>query len=117
MDTTGYNEELNKAFVKGTINDFVYRNYLSNRNQFSIYKSPLDFEKNYTIDEKTWKNLSNYAAKDSVNFTLFGIKEKQALTKQIKLLTARQIWRNEGLFKVSNAQDSLIKKALEVLSN
>ncbi len=117
MDTTGYNEELNKAIVKGTISDFVYHNYLANRTQFSVYKSPLDFEKNYNIDEDTWKNLSNYAAKDSVNFTLFGKKEKQALTKQIKLLTARQIWRNEGLFKVSNAQDSLIKKALQVLNN
>jgi carboxyl-terminal processing protease len=116
VDTTGYNGELNKAIVKGTINDFVYRNYLYNRTQFAVYKSPLDFEKNYSIDEQTWRNLTNYAIKDSVDLTLLGTKEKQALTKQIKLSTARQIWKSEGLFKVSNANDPVIKKALEVLN-
>lgn len=117
IDTVDYGIEITKALIKGTINDFVYKNFLANKNQFAVYKSPADFEKNYIIDVATWNNLNSYAIKDSVNFKLLGPKEKTTLEKQIKILTARQIWRNEGLFEVSNAQDELVKKALEVLKN
>jgi len=117
IDTFSFNKEINKALIKGSINDFVYKNYLANKSQFSKYKSPLDFEKNYTVDDSTWNKLNNYVVKDSVNFKSLGTKEKSELSKQIKILTARQIWRNEGLFEVSNAQDELVKKALEVLKN
>ena len=117
IDTFTFNKELNRALIKGTINDFVYKNYLANKGQFLKYKSPRDFEKNYTVDDSTWKNLNDYVVRDSINLKALGTKEKVALTKQIKMLTARQIWRNEGLFEVSNAQDELVKKALEVLKN
>ncbi|MEO6452588.1 MAG: S41 family peptidase [Ginsengibacter sp.] len=117
IDTLKYNAEINKALIKGTINDFVYKNYLANKNKFALYKSPRDFEKNYTIDTATWNNLNNYAIKDSVNLKSLGPKEKTTLTKQFKILTARQIWRNEGLFEVSNTEDTIVKKALEVLKN
>jgi carboxyl-terminal processing protease len=117
IDTFNLSKEISKALLKGTINNFVYKNYIANRNQFSKYKSPTDFEKNYTVDENTWEKLNDYAKKDSINFTSLGTKEKNALSRQIKILTARQIWRNEGLFEVSNAQDELVKKALEVLKN
>jgi len=117
IDTFSFNKEINKALIKGSINDFIYKNYLANKSEFLKYKSPLDFEKNYIIDDSTWNKLNNYVAKDSVNFKSLGTKEKSELSKQIKILTARQIWRNEGLFEVSNAQDELVKKALEVLKN
>ena len=85
--------------------------------EYAKYKSPMDFEKNYSVDDSTWNKLNNYVVKDSVSFKSLGTKEKSELSKQIKILTARQIWRNEGLFEVSNAQDELVKKALEVLKN
>ncbi len=117
IDTVVHNAEISKAITKGTINDFVYKNYLANKNQFAAYPSPMEFEKNYTVDNTTWNNLTIYAVKDSVNLKSLGTKEKTTLSKQIKILTARQIWRNEGLFEVSNAEDTLVKKALEVLKN
>lgn len=117
IDTVIYNTEISKAITKGTINDFVYKNYLANKGKFAAYKTPHDFEKNYTVDMLTWNNLGDYAVKDSVNLKTLGPKEKTTLSKQIKILTARQIWRNEGLFEVSNAEDILVKKALEVLKN
>jgi carboxyl-terminal processing protease len=39
-------------------------------------------------------------------------KEKTELVKRIKSSIARQIWRNEGFFEVSNASDETIKTAL-----
>jgi carboxyl-terminal processing protease len=117
LDSLNYGAELSKAYVKGTINDFVYINYILNKSTFSAFSSPLQFEKQYKVDDKMWDDLNSYAKKDSVNLTNLGTKEKLAVAKQIKLLTARQIWNNEGLFEVSNAEDEFIKKALEVLKN
>ncbi len=117
IDTVVFKGELNKALLKGTISDFVFRNFLAHRNEFSMYKSPLDFQKKYTLDAATWQNLNNYALKDSLNFKSLGAKELSALSKEIKILTARQIWRNEGFFEVSNTDDEVVKKALEVLKN
>ncbi len=43
-------------------------------------------------------------------------KGKSLLEKQIKTLTARQIWRTEGLYEVSNPEDETVQKALQVIS-
>lgn len=117
LDSVSYGTDLSRAFFKGTITDFVYVNYINNRPSFSTFSSPLQFEKQYQVDDKTWSDLNNYAKKDSVDLTKLHIDEKTAVAKQIKLLTARQIWSNEGLFEVSNAEDEFIKKALSVLKD
>ncbi len=116
IDTGGLSKELSLAYFKGTIADFVYGNYFKNKTQFSSYKSPADFQKNYFVDEATIRNLYDYAAHDSINFNLLTARDKQELSKQIKILTARQLWHNEGLWEVSNANDMIVQKALEVLS-
>lgn len=117
IDTIVFKGKINRALLKGTINDFVYKNYLANKAQFSLYKSPIDFAKNYAADAKTLRDLDNYALQDSLNLKSLDAKEISALSKEIKILTARQIWRNEGFFEVSNAEDEVVKKALEVLKN
>jgi carboxyl-terminal processing protease len=116
FDTSGFNTEIRKVYIKGTINKFVYGNYLANKNKFTTYTSPIQFEKNYSIDEATWNSFKAFAVKDSINMNMVGGKGKAELSKQIKILTARQIWRNEGLYEVSNAEDVTVKKALEVLN-
>jgi carboxyl-terminal processing protease len=115
LDTSGFNSEIRKIYIKGTINKFVYGNYLANKNKLAAYKSAIQFEKNYSVDENTWKGFKELAVKDSINITMIGSKEKNELLKQIKILTARQLWRTEGLYEVSNAGDTTVKKALEVL--
>lgn len=117
LDSVNYSAELSKAYIRGTINDFAYTNYINNKSAFSVFSSPLQFEKQYKVDDKTWNELNLYAKKDSINLTDLVTEEKVAVAKQIKLLTARQIWNNEGLFEVSNAEDEFIKKALDVLKN
>ncbi|HEY8688224.1 MAG TPA: S41 family peptidase [Chitinophagaceae bacterium] len=116
VDTSGFNAEIRKIYIKGTINKFVYGNYLANKNKFMAYASPGQFEKNYLIDDVTWNSFKAFAATDSINMNVVDEKEKSELLKQIKILTARQIWRNEGLYEVSNTEDATIKKALEVLT-
>ena len=115
LDTAGFNKQLSAIYYKGTLNDFVFRNYIGNKAFFSKYQTPLKFEKEYMVDPATWSNLTNYALHDSMHLQSITLAQKQELEKQVKILTARQIWQNEGLYEVSNAEDATVKKALEIL--
>jgi carboxyl-terminal processing protease len=104
-----------KSYLKGTLSDFVYTNYLNHQKEFDSFKTPKIFNEKYNVDAATLNDLTNYAARDSIYFNLDN-REKTLLAKQIKILTARQIWRTEGLYEVSNPDDETIKKAIEVLT-
>ncbi|HEX7458350.1 MAG TPA: S41 family peptidase, partial [Ginsengibacter sp.] len=115
-DTTAFDKELAKIYLSGTLNNFVYINYLDHEKQFNSYKTPKDFEEKYNVDAETLNDFKNYAAKDSINYNVEDAKGKELLEKQIKSLTARQIWRTEGLYEVSNPEDETVQKALQVIS-
>ena len=115
IDTGGVNKQLTGFYIKGTINNFAFRNYLNNKSKFVAYSGPMDFEKRYTMDPNSWMNLINFAKHDSIDLRSLTTLQKAEVEKQIKILTARQIWQNEGLYEVSNAEDPIVKKALEVL--
>ncbi len=116
-DTLAMDKEITLAIIKGTFNSFIYRNYLAHRKEFQSYNSPEIFQEKYHADDATLKSLKEYAEKDSINFDLGDTKEKSLLQKQIKVMTARQIWRTQGLYEVSNPDDETVNKALEFLKN
>ncbi len=115
-DTTSFDKELAKVYISGTLNDFIYKNYLNHEKEFNSFKTPKEFEENYNVDAATLNDFKNYAAKDSINYNLEDEKGKELLEQQIKTLTARQIWRTEGLYEVSNPEDKTVQKGLEVIS-
>ncbi|MDQ2863026.1 MAG: S41 family peptidase, partial [Bacteroidota bacterium] len=98
-DTTSFDRQIARVYLSGTLGNFVYVNYLDNEKQFDDYKTPADFEKKYTVDAATLSNFKNYAAKDSITFNIDSPSEKSQLEKQIKELTARQIWRGNKLLR------------------
>ncbi|MDQ2718674.1 MAG: S41 family peptidase [Bacteroidota bacterium] len=114
-DTASFDKALMKAFMSGTINKFIYLNYLRNEKEFKSYASPEIFAQKYVVDEGTLNNLKLYAQKDSIHFNLNNAEEKALLSKQIKVLTARQIWRTQGFYEVNNNYDEGVKKALELM--
>ena len=115
-DTLAYDKEIAKAYLKGTISNFVYINYLNHEKEFDSFKTPKIFNEKYHVDEPTLENLKRYAARDSVNLNPADSGEKALLSKQLKIMTARQIWRTEGMYEVSNSDDQTVKKAIEFLS-
>jgi carboxyl-terminal processing protease len=66
-------------------------------------------------DEQLWNSLTTYAAKDTIDLHYIPSRDKQVLQHRIKALMARQIWRTEGYYEVSNAYDSVVSRALETL--
>ena len=115
FDTSAFDKEVAKAYLKGTMDNFVYMNYLDHEKEFNLFKTPKAFVENYMVNDATLNDLKNYASKDSITFDLNDAKEKAFLEKQIKLITARQIWRTEGLYEVSNPDDETIRKALKII--
>ena len=103
-------KKLPKIYLSGALNNFVYNNYLDHEKEFNSYKSPKDFQEKYKVDAATLNDFKNYAAKDSIKYNLEDATGKQLLEKQIKSLTARQIWRTEGLYEVSNPTTKRFKK-------
>ncbi|MEP7251087.1 MAG: S41 family peptidase [Ginsengibacter sp.] len=114
-DTLTVDKEITLALIKGTFNNFIYRNYLQHEQEFKNYNSPKVFQEKYNVDDATLTSLKSYATKDSINFDLSDSKEKSLLQKQIKVMTARQIWRTQGLYEVSNPDDKTVNKALEYI--
>lgn len=114
-DTLTYDRNVMKLLMSGMLNEFVYRNYLHHQQQFDAYKNASDFNKNYTVEEETFQNLKELAKKDSLQLTLNNPAEKAQISRQIKSLTARQIWRTEGFFEINNTYDDVVKKAVELL--
>jgi carboxyl-terminal processing protease len=114
-DTLTYDRNVMKLLMSGMLNEFVYRNYLHHQKQFDAYKNASDFNKNYTVEEETFQNLKEMAGKDSLQLTLNNPAEKAQISRQIKSLTARQIWRTEGFFEINNTYDDVVKKAVELL--
>lgn len=115
FDTTSIEKNVMTILMNGTLNKFVYLNFLKHQKQLKEYTSPKIFEDKYVADDATLNDLKLYAEKDSVNLNLKNPKEKALLQKQIKTLTAREIWNTEGFYEVNNNYDSTIRKALELM--
>jgi carboxyl-terminal processing protease len=67
------------------------------------------------VSDETLNALKLYAQKDSIKLNPKNKLEKAILQKQIKVLTAREIWRTEGFYEVNNTYDSTVAKALELM--
>jgi carboxyl-terminal processing protease len=115
FDTTTQPQQVIQLFARGTIRNFVYNYYVEHKNQLQQYKTPEQFHQQFNIGENEWSELQNFAVKDSVDIQHLNANAKAFITQQMKNLLARQIWRSEGFFELSNADDPMIKKALAVL--
>jgi carboxyl-terminal processing protease len=115
FDTSSIEKNVMKVLMSGTLNQFVYLNFLKHQKQFKQYTSPKMFEDKYVAEDSTLNDLRLYAEKDSVFLNLKNPKEKALLQKQIKTLTAREIWNTEGFYEVHNNYDSTIRKALNLM--
>ena len=106
---------ISKIYSKGLMNDYGYKYYSANRDAFQQYRSTADFAKAFRFNEESWKFFEGMAMADTIDLKTISEKEKVYLYRILKASIARQLWRNEGYFEVSNEDDNTVKKALELL--
>lgn len=115
FDTSTLSRNITSLYVNGTLNRFIYTYYIQHLSAFQSFNAPPDFIAGFHDDEKVWNALTAFAAKDTIDLRSVTVKDKTALQHRIKALLARQIWRTEGYFEVSNAYDPAFNTALELI--
>jgi carboxyl-terminal processing protease len=115
FDTSTLSRNTTTLYLDGTINRFIYSYYIQHLSTFRVFKSPSDFVARFTDDDRLLKALTTYAVNDTVNLASISPREKELLRHRLKALMARQIWRTEGYFEVSNTSDPVVATALRTL--
>ena len=116
FDTSTFSRSATTLYVTGTLSRFIYAYYIQHLALFQAYKTPAEFIAGFHDEEGLWKSLSAFAAKDTISLASIPAKEQDILKHRLKALMARQIWRTEGYYEVSNAYDPVVSKALEVIN-
>ena len=114
-DTAKLDSSLSAMYYKNTMNNFVYRLYLSQLARFNGYKTPETLYKSFLPGETEWQQLVTFAAKDSIPLGRASGKDKNYLLRYIQLMMARQLWRTQGYYEVQNKTDKTVLRALEML--
>ncbi len=115
IDTASYPSAINKLFINGSFNSFVYTYYLQHRAQIDQYTSATDYTQKFNQVNEMWDQFVSYAKKDSVNLNIVNAQQKESLQKRLEAYLARFRWRNSGYYQVLNKEDSVVIKALEQL--
>lgn len=114
-DTSKCSPSYSTLYLKGTATTFAYQYFIQNKERLLSYKTTQEFAEKFTLEPGDWQHFANLSLKDSVNIQTISAKEKEALQLRLKAAIARQLWRNDGLYKVLNSKDDMITRALEVL--
>ncbi|HWK05578.1 MAG TPA: S41 family peptidase [Puia sp.] len=115
FDTSTLARNITALYVDGTLSRFIYTYYTTHLPTFQAFKGPADFVNGFHDDEQLWNSLSTYAARDTINIRTIPARDKEILQHRIRALLARQIWRTQGYYEVSNAYDPVVNKALETI--
>ena len=78
-------------------------------------KDPAALYAQFKPGQKELQQIIAFAAKDTIDLTKVIAPAKTDILERFQSMMARQIWRNQGYYEVSNQTDPMIKKALEVM--
>lgn len=113
LDTASLGGELMASlYYKSTITSFVYHYYTHNRAFFNTIKTPAQLKERFVPGDAEWGELSRFAAQDSINLNRASAKEKAGILARVQALMARQLWRTEGYFEMSNRSDATVQRAI-----
>jgi carboxyl-terminal processing protease len=112
FDTATFSSNVYVLFDNQLFSKFIYIYYQQNKAYFDQFKNPADFIRRFSDTRTAWNSLVSYATKNAINVQNIPERDKVEVEKRIKTWLARQIWRMEGYYEVSNADDAAINKAM-----
>jgi carboxyl-terminal processing protease len=118
MDTSYFNPLVNEILISGLITQFTYDYYASNKQEFSAYKSFKDFAVRYNISDDLYKRFIDFTISRGVSpaHQTYAAASRNELTRRIKALLAKQIWKNDGMYYILMIQDEAVQRAVKELS-
>ncbi len=115
LDTSSYPRGLQRLFLDGSFNNFVYRYYLQNKKRIDSYTSPADYGQHFAYTDDIWNQFVEYVHHDSIDLRSISPAQKQTIQTRLEAYLARFKWRNTGYYELINNEDPVVKKALEVI--
>ena len=116
IDTATFPQQVNKLFVNGAFNKYVYLYYLEHQALIRTFTSPADYNKRFAGRDELWDRFVRYAAaSDTVNLTGLSTVQRSELQGRLLAYLGRFRWRNNGYYFVLNNEDPVVIKALEQL--
>jgi carboxyl-terminal processing protease len=116
FDTTGFSTDISPLFYNQAFAKFIYTYYIDNQDKFSQFKSPSDFANRFDGEEAAFAAMMEYMKSNSIKVPDLPEKDKIELKRRIKIWLARQMWRSQGFFEVSNMHDKTVQRAMEELN-
>lgn len=113
IDTSRALQKMLRLISDGKFNSYIYHYYLQHRQQLEQYSSSGDFNKRFSGAEI----LSHIrpSVPDSFRLGSLNPAESALLGQRLKASLARYKWRDSGFYEVLNAEDNVVKKAMEVI--
>jgi carboxyl-terminal processing protease len=115
FDSSTINTAIAQLYRQNVLSDYVFSIFKDQRSQLQKYPDAAGLLKEYKLPDSAWPGLVQAAHKDSVTLDAVTGKPKDDIELRIKALLARYIWRSNGYFQVMNMEDSIYRKALEVV--
>ena len=116
FDTTTEPKAVAEMFYKGTISNYIYHYFINHKAALQQVKTPQQLKSLFTESNFSWPQLSGFAARDSIDTENIPAAAKADVLKKLPAFLARQLFRNEGYYELSNTNDPMVKKALETLN-
>ncbi|MFY7898855.1 MAG: S41 family peptidase, partial [Chitinophagaceae bacterium] len=107
------------AFIRlintNILNNFIYKYYVHNKSRLEKVTNTEELNAIFKGNDDDWNAFLQLVKQQNLLADSISFSERNFLIQQMKALLARQIWRNEGYFKITNLQDSTVKKAMEII--
>jgi hypothetical protein len=113
IDTVYRHPYISALFTQNLINRFAAQYADKNRAALKKYTSAAEFERTFNAQLAT--ELVQFASLNGVQAVQWNNAVAQYLNMQIKAIVARQIWRDEGYYRVQATRDNVMQKALYML--
>lgn len=114
LDTVMYNLYTNK--LRSKVPEFVYGYFANNKDSFSKFKSATDFNANYAVSDALLNDFIAFAQSKGWEDDLTKLPEHKNQVKiWIKAFLAKQLFKNEGYFRVINQNDTIVNEAVKQL--
>ncbi len=112
LDTSGYTGMYRQLFSSGTINEFVYSDLIREVRPGQLF----EFVKGFSMSDKQFRRLLDMAGRKKIRVTPAETEtSRKEIEQGVKALLAQYFYGDEGYFRVVNATDPVVAKALTVL--
>jgi carboxyl-terminal processing protease len=118
IDTTRFTDYHRKLVNQGVVNKaaltFIDKNRTDLKKKYPAFDK---FNKLFSVDNQMLDILKDYAAKEKIEFNEEQYKKSEQLIKlQLKALVARDLWDMSEYYRIMDAENESLQKAIEILN-